>query len=330
MPNRFTELRRELRERIAHCIASLRPFALVRIPNSDPPFVFYEHPVCGVAPTEGPYFRIVPWDDGERGFRATSSQEYMKSLRELLQCISPEMPKVVFSRIIEGTLDLAALPDKAFRFFDAFPDTLGFLYFTVETGFWLGATPELLLSDDGSGRLSTMALAGTRPAGSTGDWDEKNLREHAWVVDFIVDVLRGGGVENLCVHPLATLPYGPVEHLCTRISASSTAEDAYSRIVEKLSPTPALCGTPRERARSAIERFEQHSRGCYGGYIDFRLPGTATRRAYANLRCARIAPDGHWTAFAGGGIVEGSEPETEWDETERKASRIVQILSEDE
>ncbi len=313
-----------LSNEIACRISAGRPFAFVRLPEGDR--FFFENPTLGPAPESGPYFRIKPWDNGEKGFGAVSRENYLASLRALLQEISPEMPKVVFSRTIQGHVELSQLASRAVELFDSFPDALAFMFFTPETGLWLGATPELLLADDGSGNLSTMALAGTRPAEKIGPWDDKNLREHTYVIDYIVDALRASGASGIEVSPTGTLHYGSIAHLHTPVSAR-IGSAAFSNILDTLSPTPALCGMPLEAARAAIDRHESHSRGCYGSYIEFRLPGSRARQAYVNLRCARVDADGVWTAFVGGGIVADSIPAEEWEETIRKSARIVDILA---
>lgn len=273
-------------------------------------------------------FKIRRWDDGHKGFPKTDKDAYLRSLSALIDQFDTDLRKVVISRTSCGRTSLATFAGKVIRYFERFPDALCFFYYTPETGFWLGATPELLLRSDSQGRLSTMALAGTRPVDSVGEWDAKNLAEHAFVVDFIADAFRRAGIEPL-VGERTALAYAGIEHLHTPIEGSGTS-DCFDRLVDYLSPTPALCGTPRDAARRMIDEVEAHSRGCYGGHIDFTFPGSDVREAYVNLRCARIDEDGNWCAFSGGGIVEGSVPEDEWDESTRKAAPIVDILNSKE
>ena len=95
-------------------------------------------------------------------------------------------------------------------------------------------------------------------------------------------------------------------------------------LVAALHPTPAVCGTPREAARAAIAELEPFDRGCYAGpvgWVDARGDG---EWAIA-LRCAEL-PGTTARLFAGAGIVADSDPEREFDETERKFRALLDSL----
>ena len=321
MPSPSTEMWR----RVGAHIAAGESFAIVRRPDGAAQIV--DAPLDTDAPTpEGPYFRISPWDEGSRHYLPTSREDYAARLGALIRSFGPNLRKVVFSRTTCGRIAPDTIVEKARKYFVRFPEALCFLYYTPATGFWLGASPELLLKSENGGRFSTMALAGTRLADGDGPWDKKNSEEHAYVVDFIETAFRDAGLIPE-TDDRATLRFGRIEHLCTRISAKGD-DSAFRNLLERLDPTPALCGTPRDAAREAISRFEAHKRGCYGGYIEFRMPRSETREAYVNLRCARIDRDGHWCVFSGGGIIESSVVDDEWLESERKAEALVSILED--
>jgi len=76
------------------------------------------------------------------------------------------------------------------------------------TGCWIGASPELLLEASGNG-VKTMALAGTRAAGESREWDCKNLEEQQMVTDFISETLSGNGLD-ISISPLYTRNAGKV------------------------------------------------------------------------------------------------------------------------
>ncbi len=115
----------------------------------------------------------------------------------------------------------------------------------------------------------------------------------------------------------------------------------FHRLLDLINPTPALCGTPLEAALEDIRDFEHHTRGCYGGFVGIRhyRPSPANDdggsispggfRSFVNLRSARISslPGGYFEILAGGGLLQGSDPASEWAETESKASRLLSILS---
>ncbi len=111
-----------------------------------------------------------PWPGPELTARPTSTSyaNYYAQIRTFRHAIGRrKVTKAVLSRriVAESTLDPF---DLASRYFDLCPGTFRALYFTQETGLWLTATPELLLSahkdsdDDSPVAFETMSLAGTR------------------------------------------------------------------------------------------------------------------------------------------------------------------------
>lgn len=198
----------------------------------------------------------------------------------------------------------------------------------------VGASPELLVSRRGD-RVRSMPLAGTAPR--SGDPDEdlanaealaasaKDREEHAIVVAAVADVL-GGFCDDLTFDAEPVLePTANVWHLATRFEGtlrdrSVTALD----LVADLHPTPAVCGTPETAARSCIERSEGFDRGAYAGpvgWVDVRGDGDWA----IALRCAEL--DGaRATLYAGAGIVGGSDPASELEETDRKFRAFLDSL----
>lgn len=205
----------------------------------------------------------------------------------------------------------------------AFPDAFVFLFETEQSGRWIGASPELLLEKKGV-ELHTMALAGTRLAGSTGEWDIKNIEEQQMVVDFICDCFSCFGFSPV-VGERFTKIAGPVEHLCTPISARIPDNFSdWTRFLEVLSPTPAVCGTNRRISLDFIRKLEESPREYYGGWCGPVCEGSFS--LFVNLRSAKIEKEGWATLFAGGGITAQSNPDDEWTETERKASTLSRYI----
>ncbi len=248
---------------------------------------------------------------------------YITALKELE--INGVEGKVVGARVL-------TTPPKAFRseiytsLERLYPAAYVFYLSTPETGTWIGASPELLLRRDGD-RLYTVSLAGTRRAGSTGEWDDKNRREQQMVTDFICDTLKKFGLSPEC-EPIDTQNAGPVEHLLTRISAE--IPDGFDLVktqalVTALSPTPALCGLPREIARELIAQNEPFVRHLYGGCIG-RIKSETDWSFFVNLRSALLSTRATWL-FVGGGITALSDPVKEWEETELKSVTLLKALA---
>jgi menaquinone-specific isochorismate synthase len=95
----------------------------------------------------------------------------------------------------------------------------------------------------------------------------------------------------------------------------------YSQFVgaaSRLHPSAAVCGTPRDLAKKAIDEIEGISRGRYAGpvgWIDSKGDGELALA----LRCGQITSDGKSIRiYAGCGIVAGSDPEREYAESQAK------------
>ncbi len=92
----------------------------------------------------------------------------------------------------------------------------------------------------------------------------------------------------------------------------------------ELHPTPAVCGTPRSTAASTITELERFDRGAYAGPVGWVDANGDGDWAIA-LRCAAL--DGERaTLYAGAGIVAGSDPACEVDETDRKFRAFLDSL----
>lgn len=206
-----------------------------------------------------------------------------------------------------------------------YPSAFVFAYHTPQTGTWIGASPELLLRKKGN-TLATVALAGTRTAASKGEWDSKNIEEQRIVTEYIKGVLESCGCDVGTGKP-ETHAAGPVEHIMTAIRATApedTCLDA-EELVTRLSPTPALCGYPRNESHTLIGRCENFRRGHYGGCCGPVEAGGENMDLYVNLR-SLCMKDGIACLFAGGGIMADSEAQKEWEETEHKLETLKRII----
>lgn len=250
------------------------------------------------------------------------TDEYLAKIRKIVKYHKEHGGKTVFSRRIFIHKQIDSV-NSFYNLCRAFPDAFVFLFETECYGTWIGASPELLLRKEGN-LLSTMALAGTRPTGSLGEWDLKNIEEQRMVSDFIC-----GKMEDFGLQPLAdktfTKPAGPVEHICTAIRAEALPPLNIVKLLKSLSPTPALCGSDREVSLKFIDSMEESPRELYGGWCGPVSDGNLN--LFVNLRSAKILKDYNAILFSGGGITGRSIPEDEWSETERKAMTLKRNLS---
>lgn len=239
--------------------------------------------------------------------------------------------KIIASRAIlaDRHLSAADVAEIIIRLMDNYPEAFVFLFNTGATGMWLGASPELLLQMR-DGVIRSMSLAGTLPSSCNDyEWDSKNLEEQEIVTRFIVGQFRRFSLAT-DVSPLFSKKAGPVKHLCNEIKAdvsgfsNSGRQAVLKSLIANLSPTPALCGFPREEAFRVISETEAHKRAYYGGFCG-TYDCNGDSEFYVNLRSMRIK-DGRCCLFCGGGITLDSNPDDEWTETENKAKTLLEII----
>jgi len=265
-----------------------------------------------------------------------------------------EMDKVVLSRREEVELKEQNRLQLFKELLKTYATAFVYCWYHPKIGCWLGATPETLLKVEGR-RFKTMALAGTQKYHGTTDveWGEKEKQEQQFVTDSIVENLKASGVEDLERSDTYTARAGNVLHLRTDINGVLDSKATpwggptvgVSRVISALHPTPAVCGLPKEKAKSFILSEENYDREFYTGFLgelnlQKNVQRSRTRRnvenlayravkketnLFVNLRCMKIE-DNKAVLFVGGGITKDSVPEDEWQETVNKAETMKKVL----
>ncbi|MEX0967752.1 MAG: chorismate-binding protein [Bacteroidia bacterium] len=231
--------------------------------------------------------------------------------------------KVVLSRTERWPLPPGFDPWKLFlQLIKRHPDAFVALISLPEYGTWIGASPELLLRVEQQG-LETMAMAGTKPVAGADTFTDKERKEQQMVLDFILEKMEAQKVTGKAT--LAEIVQaGNILHLRSRITSETT--ENWRQLLEALHPTPAICGTPAFEANEYIRQNEGYDRELYGGFWG---PVTEENRAmfYVNLRTMQVLQHEAWL-YAGVGIIDGSEPEKEWEETVAKMETMKKALQQ--
>ena len=193
---------------------------------------------------------------------------------------------------------------------------------------FFGASPEKLFSLDQSS-LETEALAGTAPITGNQVLDEKQTNhlvhsskdqnEHEIVVQYIQSQLQALSLSQIR-HPqdLVTLPH--VQHLRTKLSYELLPKISLSEVLDRLHPTPAVCGLPQKDARMNITKLEPFHRGWYAGTMGIV---TEEHANFTVLIRSALWINGQGYTWSGAGIVEASEPDAEWTEINNKAKQFL-------
>jgi isochorismate synthase len=208
-----------------------------------------------------------------------------------------------------------------------------FAFASTKTCF-VGATPERLIRLEGA-TVRADCLAGSTRRGATPDEDcglgaallanHKERCEH--------ELVRGALSQRLA--PFCTQVISPdtprlrrlpnVQHLHSPVEGVLKDENDIFTLLSALHPSPATGGLPQETAHSLFRTYENFERGWYAGpvgWVDGRGDGefvVAIRSALLRGHEARL--------FAGCGIVAGSDPEQEYQESCLKLRPMLWALN---
>jgi isochorismate synthase len=243
--------------------------------------------------------------------------------------------KLVLSRTREASLSAEFDPLRLFgRLAREYPSAFVFLVSIPSVGTWMGATPEILVSLDREGVLSTMALGGTVVIKFEGQpepvWERKELEEHRFISQYIADCFRKVGVDSLTQNGPCTATAGRLYHLKTDFSAKLGNEEARrvaTALVDLLHPTPAVCGIPTDQATAFITGNEGYDREFYTGFLGpVNVDGES--HLFVNLRSMQLNGD-RAILYSGAGVTIESDPVKEWEETEAKSGTLFKVIGDD-
>ncbi len=268
------------------------------------------------------------WGDG-----SLTPNEWMSRVATAIGEIEiGELEKVVLAR------DLVAVTDREIdirpilnNLSEQYPSTW---IFAVDN--LIGATPELLLRLS-RGMVTSRVLAGT--ISKTGDDEKdlalaaslarssKDLEEHEYAVRSVADALEPFCTSTNVPESPFVLHLANVMHLATDVTGSLIESkidvDAFS-LLSRLHPSAAVCGTPTHLAAQLISSIEGMSRGRYAGPVGW-IDAHGDGELGIALRCGKV--DGtSIRIFAGCGIVSGSNPEKELNESNAKFTPMRSAL----
>lgn len=267
---------------------------------------------------------------------AHAKERWARAVREALVAIGDgAVRKVVLSRDIVLDAGEAIDPWDLLRLVHSRePHGLRFcLRFDADSAF-MGASPERLVALRGQ-ELSCDCLAGTIARG-TGERaeaanaaallaSEKDGREHRIVLEEILAALEPHARELQAPQAPRVLSLAEVLHLWSPIRARLRPGASLGRLVGDLHPTPAVGGSPRLAAMDLIHALEQRPRGWYAGLAGWIAADEAD---FAVAIRSGVVRGARMTAYGGAGIVRGSDPLAEWDETARKAASFINLFAE--
>jgi menaquinone-specific isochorismate synthase len=239
-----------------------------------------------------------------------------------------EARKVVLARDIGASIPSDAdLRLPLARLAEAYPDT-----FTFAVAGLIGSSPETLVRASG-GTVTARVLAGSAARGADPTSDataastlaasRKDVEEHSFAIRSVLTALAplSADVAATRAFPLR-LPN--LWHLASDVSGTLNGDSSALDLVAALHPTAAVAGAPTDVALDLIAELEPFDRGRYAGPVGW-VDGNGDGEWAVALRCAQVDGD-RVTAYAGAGIVAGSDPARELAETGLKLRPIVEAF----
>lgn len=202
----------------------------------------------------------------------------------------------------------------------------------------VGGTPELLVAKRGLDvRSNPLAGSARRQADPVLDrkgaaalkHSEKDRREHLMVVEAILDNLTPYCVQLKTPRLAELQSTASMWHLGSVVEGRLRDREVSSaELAACLHPTPAVAGSPRLAAQDLIRQLEPFDRGFYAGAVGW-TDGDGDGEWYVSLRCGELS-DNQILLYAGAGIVAGSDPVAEAEETSGKFMALLSALGIDE
>ncbi|MEH6781982.1 MAG: isochorismate synthase [Rhodoglobus sp.] len=210
-----------------------------------------------------------------------------------------------------------------------YPDT-----FTFAVDGLIGSSPETLVRVQ-NGTVSARVLAGSAARGNDRISDgraantlmksPKDQKEHALALASVMDALAPLSSELHAASEPFALQLPNLWHLATDIEGQLSQRSSGLDLIGILHPTAAVAGTPTPDAIRLIDELEGFDRGRYAGPVGW-VDANGNGEWAVALRCAQVA-GARITAYAGAGIVAGSDAKKELAETELKFRPIVEAFS---
>jgi para-aminobenzoate synthetase component 1 len=185
------------------------------------------------------------------------------------------------------------------------------------------ASPELFISRDGS-RVKTSPIKGTQSLSEQG-FGKKDQSENVMIVDLMRNdlgrICKPGSVDVSQL--LRSEDHPGLRHLVSDVVGQLKDGISWKEIFEALLPAGSISGAPKSSALSVIAKNEEIRRGPYCGVLGW-VEGDRCELSVA-IRIFWQENDGFLNFGTGAGITYGSDPVSEWDETELKAKRLISI-----
>lgn len=201
----------------------------------------------------------------------------------------------------------------------------------------ISRSPELFLRTDAAGRIEARPMKGTAPRDADPVRDAelaeelrasaKGQAENLMIVDLLRnDISRVAKVGSVKVPELfAVEHYATLHQMVSRVVGQLVAPPSMAGVMAALFPCGSITGAPKIRAMQIIHEVEPHGRGAYCGAIGWMAPDGAAAFSVA-IRTLSLFGQGDITLNVGGGVVQDSTTQGEWEEALWKAAYVQGLV----
>lgn len=265
----------------------------------------------------------------------TSKERFLDNVRRAKEYITGgDIIQVVGSQRFSAPLLASAIDVyRAARSINPSP----YMFLLELNGFSLvGASPEIHVRCEDH-HVQIRPIAGTRPRGKSPEEDETNQAnlladpkeqaEHVMLVDLARnDIGRVCEFGTVQVKDLMAIErYSHVMHIVSQVEGRMRADRSIYDLMRATFPAGTLSGAPKLRAMQIISELEQTTRGPYGGCVGY-FSFNGNLDCCITIRTA-LLKDGKAYVQAGGGWVNDSSPEAEFQETVNKAKAMFKAIA---
>ena len=200
----------------------------------------------------------------------------------------------------------------------------------------IGSSPEIMVRGE-EGIAEIRPIAGTRRRGKTPQEDKrlekellkdpKECSEHIMLVDLgRNDLGRVCDKGSIMVNDFMVIErYSHVMHIVSDCVGRLLPESSAVKLLEASFPAGTVSGAPKIRAMEIIDELENTKRAAYAGCVGY-FSFSGNLDTCITIRTVLIRNKRAYVQ-AGAGIVAGSDPEREYQETVNKAKGMFKAIS---
>ena len=266
---------------------------------------------------------ISNWQGVSTAWQSSQSQEHFESNVDLIKqrIAQGDIYQVNLCRVLTADSDQSLL-GLAAKLQQANPAPFA-SYLKLPGMEIASASPELFLERKGE-VIKTTPIKGTSKIDNFGD---KDRAENVMIVDLMRNdfgaICEPGSVD--VPRLLASESHPGLFHLVSDVTGRLQKGLNWNQILSSLLPAGSISGAPKSSALKVISEIEKIDRGPYCGVIGWIDNDQALLSV--GIRIFWSVADGKINFGTGAGITWQSDPNSEWEETELKAKRLIAIAS---